>query len=246
MTRLDAHYEKLYDAVLQEVAKVEDEPRELSAFWPAVGARFQPDESLLAVGRAVNGWGSTSFSATDLQRADKRKEVIDDARKYKRGQDAPLSWVVEREGADGDYNTRRSQFWMVLKAVLQRLRGEAEESWSGRLAWSNLYKVAPREKDNPSGRLKTIQRNESGIDLLREEIRQLRPRAVVFLTGPGWAGHFLKKMQVEWVVKERKGLAVEAGRLDGIPLVVSRHPQGKKQRDWVNETLMLLEKAEAA
>lgn len=245
MARLDAHYEKLYDAVLQEVATVEDEPRKLSAFWPAIGAEFQPGESLLAIGRAVNGWGSISFRAPELRSGDRRAEVIDGARSYKNDENAPLSWVVEREGADGDYNTRRSQFWMVLRSVMEELHGDVEGSWSGRLAWSNLYKVAPHDTDNPTGRLKTIQRNESGIELLREEIRQLMPRAVLFLTGPGWAGHFLDKMKIEWVVKGRKGLAVDAGRLGRIPLVVSRHPQGKKRSRWVDETLMLLEQAEA-
>lgn len=235
MIELDSEYEDQYDAVLQKVASLEDETPELCAFWPAIGNEYEPGMGVLAIGRAVNGWGSTRFQAPDLASEERRGEVMEKARQYR----SDLKWPAEREGAEG-YNTRRSQFWMVLKALQERLRVPSQRSWSERLAWSNLYKVAPKSQTNPSGRLKTIQREQAGVDLLAEEIRQLQPRVAVFLTGPGWAGHFTDRMDIAWKGPEREGLAVRAGRLRDIPVVISRHPQGKRLDRWVEETSDLI------
>ena len=246
MINLDSSYHDRYDAVLRDVAEVNDEERDLCAFWPAIGAQFQAGEGILAIGRAVNGWGSTRFKATELTDASKRRDVMDTAREYKRDSECPLSWVVTREGKEDDYNTRRSQFWMVLKSLTRKLEGRDTDQWSSRLAWSNLYKVAPKEKGNPSGELKTSQRQVSGVELLQEEIRQMKARAVVFLTGHGWAGHFLRRMNVEWAVEERDGSAVQAGVVENVPFVVSRHPQGKGRQRWVDETFGLMQEIGAA
>ena len=233
---LSAEYRRLYDRLLERVAQAKRQRNNLCAFWPLIGTEFRPSEGILAVGRAVNGWRSGSFLIEDLRLPEKRHDVLDRASGYR----GDLGWVAEREG-DSGYNTRRSQFWMVLKEVVARRTGQPlSSSWSQQLAWTNLYKVAPSQKGNPTLGLRRVQR-EPGSELLRHEITTLKPRAVVFLTGLGWARHFLDLLDVDYKTCLQKGLAERGGLVEGVPFVVARHPQRKSRGKWVDETWDMLE-----
>jgi hypothetical protein len=64
-----------------------------------------------------------------------------------------------------------SPYWRVIGRIIRRIHGLGPESenWSSLLTWSNLYKVAPAQGGNPSGRLMAAQ-FEKAYEILCREI----------------------------------------------------------------------------
>jgi hypothetical protein len=164
-----------------------------------------------------------------------------------------MSWVTEHCGCAEDYyNTCRSAFRRVIRAVVSRLRiakvDDNEDPWSSRLVWSNLYKIAPCDGGNPNSKLQKAQR-DGCVRLLEWELQQYHPRRILFLTG-WWADPFLKGA---WEYREKPiaHFFVEAvGRLKCGPhiatCVVASHPQGKNETDWENEVVNAFEYVSAS
>ena len=128
------------------------EPDELTGFWPMLGHKYE--RKLLVVGKAVNGWldkTTRSQLAVPAQAASFAQSM---RTTVSRG-DCPMAWVTDLWGNPGGYSTARSAFWRFARNALIRLDPNAEDDplWSGRLAWSNLAKVAPWSGGNPEGKL---------------------------------------------------------------------------------------------
>ena len=140
-----------------------------------VGSNFDSsDESLMIVGRAVNGW--------DQEWADTPNAIATQILANEFDVDS-LSALPETDG----YYFSRSRFIVVAKEILLRY-GATEENWASKLAWSNLYKVAPAVAGNPNGEVQHIQRAYA-IQILKKEIEQIKPKHVLFMTGydfPSW------------------------------------------------------------
>jgi hypothetical protein len=113
----------------------------------------------MVVGRAVNGWFDP-WRAADVRAAEKRRAIVDRALGILDNGD-PMKWVAERWGdVENDYNTRRSQFWRTVRAVVNSLQvvpPELEARWPSFVIWSNLCKVAPFDRGNPPSSLRAIQ-----------------------------------------------------------------------------------------
>ena len=158
----------------------------------------------------------------------------------------PMSWVTDQWGSrKHDYNTARSAFWRVIRRVSLELLGDAigeKEDWPTHLAWSNLYKVSPYDA-NPGARLRDAQR-DGCKELLKLEIRTFRPKRVLFLTGWDWAEE-LFCAPPEACEREGARFVDRVWHQSPDPesgsaisrFVVARHPQGKKEDQWVAEVL---------
>ena len=212
---------------------------ELCGFLACKGKLY--DGGLMVVGRAVNGWnGSISFK--DIALAENRRRFAKAVADSGQDGECPMRWVLEGWGntTEGVYNTRKSAFWRVIKQVTHQVcTGASEDDWASHLVWSNLYKVAPSEGDNPTVRQMKAQR-EGCKRLLRLEIEEFSPSRLLFLTGWDWAKWFLQ----EWGdVAPAEGTYVEAtGRLRtgegrSCAMVVARHPERKPEAPWVKEVL---------
>lgn len=140
-----------------------------------VGSSFDnTKQSLMIVGRAVNGW--------DQEWAKEPNEIAAQVLENHFDIDG-LSCLPETDG----YYFSRSRFIVVAKEILQ-LFGVSEDNWASKLAWSNLYKVAPAVAGNPNGEVQHIQR-EAAIRILKKEIEIIQPKHVLFMTGydfPSW------------------------------------------------------------
>ena len=204
------------------------------------------DGGLMVVGRAVNGW-KKRISFKNIASEEKRryfaKVVADDAQ----GGECPMHWVLDDWGSTEGYNTKRSAFWRVIKQVAindEVCAGASEDDWASHLVWSNLYKVAPSEGGNPTGKQMEAQR-EGCKKLLRREIEDFAPSRLLFLTGLEWAEPFLQAAVASGGgdVTHAKGTHVVAtGRLGSrkgrsCATVVANHPQGKRECNWVKEVL---------
>lgn len=140
-----------------------------------VGSSFDDSEqSLMIVGRAVNGWDQEWPDSADAIAT----QVL--------ANDFDVDSLSELPETDGYYFSR-SRFIVVAKEIL-RLFGASESNWASKLAWSNLYKIAPAVAGNPNGEVQHIQRR-AAIQILKKEIDLIRPKHILFMTGynfPGW------------------------------------------------------------
>ena len=205
------------------------------------------DRDLMVVGRATNGWvpGLKPDEMHDEQKVVDFMNRIEESRiKY------GVHWVVDSWGNKHDYDPATSAFWRTTKTLLSELiqmNDEAVKRWSSKIVWSNLYKVAPKDGGNPSERLAGIQL-KACRELLQAEILAYKPKRLVFATG-GWANDFLDMpcflparddFPNEHV--ERFGTIVVGGENIGA-YVVAKHPQGKKERVWVDNVKFFLARA---
>ena len=221
---LSVDYERHLATMLRAIGQRSGvEPDELTGFWPRVGHKY--DRRLMVVGKAVNGWHD-SVVRDRLAVPAGAAEYAQTMRRTAAHDDCPMSWVTLAWGKSGGYSTARSAFWRFARQALIRLDPDAEQDplWSGRLAWSNLAKIAPWSGGNPAGKLLAIQR-ELGPALLREEIETYDPAVVLVTTGRWWFEPFADGLglDVDWRVAAVEGYAEQDGRR----FIVGPHPQAK-------------------
>jgi len=216
----------------------------ITAFMAMIGNRYQGE--LMVIGRAVNGWieGCKPQELNDTRNVNPFIERV--LQSVTDGYSCPMQWVSESWGNyDHDnYNTKNSQFWRVIRRVVDELSIADVESpeWPSHLMWSNLYKFAPAEKGRkPSSGLCSIQFNECK-SLIEQEINTFSPKRILFLTGMNWAEPFIERLMVEVTAitscqyVEGVGKLISASKTNS-RLVVAAHPQGKKEDIWVEEVV---------
>ena len=186
---------------------------------------------LMVIGRAVNGWRKDQWFSDNLKDPDKRSEILEDTFVPTRWHDSqPMRWVDLGWGAKDRYNTKKSAFWRVVRASAKQL---AIDDIS-KICWTNLYKVSPYAKGNPSTRLAAAQLDHC-IRILKMEIEDWRPRRLLFLTGYSWAKPFLEGLGWHPNYKGNDGLLEAVGSAqDGTRIVVVPHPQGQPQHTLVS------------
>lgn len=147
---------------------------ELTAVPCLVGKRFHSESvKVMVVGRAVNGWevefeDCSSLDAT-VNSVLTQKNCMDDF---------ATDWVLDENGKK--YYYAKSPFLRMMRQLVGAFAG-TEEDWQQRLAWSNLFKIAPRHGKNPSWLM--IRKNISlYCEIIKEEINQNAPDIVVFVT----------------------------------------------------------------
>lgn len=220
---------ELYNSLLRELSMGQLQFRETSmvAMPVLIGSQYSGD--MMIVGRAVNDW-QNYLSKGDPNSAEKAaNEVVNELMAK------DLAWVKERWGAnDGKYNTKRSAFWRVAVNA-SSLMFQAEGWPVDRIAYSNLYKVAPDGGGNPSERLCDAQ-FLFALQILELEIAALRPKVVLCMTGWNWASPFFETF-FEVQMGKNYNYVQRILRKDGTLVIVVPHPQGKREDLMVEEVL---------
>lgn len=209
--------EELFPLYEKLVNRVPDAQKEnYAAFCMQWGKQFpsNPNEGILFVGRATNGW---HYSALDPKRIFSEDP---DLRVFNR--ENQMEW------ADG--YVHKSAFWRVIKAVSQQNHAEP---WYDHIAWSNLCKIAPEIEGNPSNSM-YYDHLELNCAILKTEITILSPKVVVMLTKMNWAVDYLKYLNKgvipALVATENWGnYQAQLYDIGNCFVVVSEHPMGKKE-----------------
>ena len=211
----------------------------VSGFLSSKGSNY--DYELMVVGRAVNGW-IKGIDPAELIDVHARKKYAEEVYKSVNGESGcPMEWVMEQWGTGlTDYNTKRSAFWRVIRALVGQFSGIDENShnWPSHLVWSNLYKVAPSDGGNPSERLCEVQL-DGCKSLLGSEIHTYRPKHLLFLTGLDWIEPFLQDFSKNYR-SVSDSFVEDMGTMDMGPdasakVVIAAHPQGKDESQWVRQ-----------
>ena len=233
--------------ILRSVGKTElrsSAEQKLVGFLAMKGDRYT--DKLMVVGRAGNGGFADSIALSALASPSECARHSRDVLKESNGDGAcPLQWLDDGWGntKNGEYNTKRSAFWRVIRQVVERLGiVEAEDSqWYSHLVWSNLCKVSPAGGGNPGNKLYDAQ-FPGCKKLLEHEIRTYNPERLLFITGWDWAKWFLQDHGIQ---RDDKEFVAASGSLALAPdirtrVVVAVRPEANPQVDWVDEVVSLL------
>ena len=164
--------------------------REFGHFVAMAGKEYHKESvKLMVVGRATNGWYRLEADDENTFGTAVEKELA--------GQG--FSWVVGSDAenglmnGEGDYTLSSSAFWRTTKNIWRKLSGKESDRWVDHIAWSNLYKVAPRNDTeetrydyaNPS---QTLCRKQLDAchKILQREVEEYKPTHLLFITGWDW------------------------------------------------------------
>ncbi|MGA2403970.1 MAG: hypothetical protein ABSG91_20060 [Syntrophobacteraceae bacterium] len=212
----------------------------LTGFMAMVGHSYSNE--LMVIGRAVNGWGTGWEPRTWNDELVRDRFANDVFKSVTDGDACPMQWVSRCWGNyDYECNTRKSQFWRVIRNTVSELKiADVENTvWPSHLVWSNLYKIAPFDGGNPSNQLCSLQ-FEGCKALLHEEFRLYRPKRALFLTGIDWAGPFLAEFTPPIHALLDYQYVEAAGQII-IENVQRCKAQGKIEDVWVSEVSSVFE-----
>lgn len=172
------------------------------------------ENSIMFIGRDTNGLGH------GLQ-------VYDDYHQDN------LGWLTDKN----EYYYTKSPFWRVIGKILSNIKDKAYNDDIFRsFYWSNLYRVSPHAKCKTPEDIKRLQVNLCR-ELIYEEICDLKPKAVVFLTGhyldyyiQGWIDGRIDNLKcVDDYYMKSFNLKLENG--SSIPAIGFNHPQSTKSKE---------------
>ncbi|TNE69290.1 hypothetical protein EP331_14540 [bacterium] len=252
-TKLIEELTPLYKQLVEVVEKTKHK-NNVSGFIPHYGFEYESCEypKLLFVGKAVNGWG-------DKPNLDYENWLnIDKTDRYNQ-----LHWVKKCEGQNtfkeckdennNYYNTRKSAFWRVIKRLSMNYFHEdkttidSKGSWYEKIAWTNLYKIAPSNEGNPDLSMINAQQ-ELCAKILAKEIEVLSPNVVIFFTS-GWENPF--KLHFPDLFRDsikvagfgrNKKYEIFSNVYEGKLIIRTVHPQGKPETEHVDLMTKLIDK----
>lgn len=147
-----------------------------------------------------------------------------------------LTWLNDKNG----YHYSKSPFWRVIGKSLSLTNGirYGYESYNN-FIWNNLFKISPQRRCVTPTRIKTIQ-TLICADLLGEEIFDIKPSAIVFLTGYQINPFINRWKQKDCISDPNQSVKFPIlSRFDfirdriKIPAIVLHHPQGKNEEEMI-------------
>lgn len=168
--QLEPKLRPLYSKLIKDVSHIKVLKDTFAVQW----GKFFPkekNEGILCVGRATNEWYTTEENIDVLFGNSEMSSTIFNC-------DDQMTWVYDCWDK-GTYQTRRSAFWRVIRAVANSFYGIDELN---HIAWSNVCKIQKHSGKNPQGemfdcQIKTCQ------EIFKTEIEILSPKFIIMFTG---------------------------------------------------------------
>lgn len=219
-------------------------------FYPSFGSSEKSEIDFIVYGQAPKGW-KPEFTLSPF---DERKLLLD-AKEFSNtiheGELNPIDWVninwskKTKEGfAENlrvdDYNAFKSLFWNITYKLISDYYkiDRNKPDWSGKIVWSNLMKIAPAERRNPTDLMYEAQL-KSCIKLFKQELKEIQPKYAILLTNLSWAESFIKDLvvfdlsggnnDIEWV-----------GQYGDTLVIVTKRPFQGKSDNFVKEILKII------
>jgi hypothetical protein len=212
-------YDRLLAAVGGAASAVGD--GRLTSHWPLVGRHF--DHGVLVVGQAVYGW-LPDWTALDAGSAAGRSAILEDTKASFADLDDPMSWIA-------GHRVENSPFWRTAHEVTDALVPDPGSPWFSRVAWANLYPIAPGAyKGNPEWTLRQVQ-TALAAGFLSAVVDALSPRLVLALAGP-FIWPFVEPLGLGVLARAVPPFTLVGTRGAGVPWICAMHPGGAQRRGW--------------
>lgn len=212
---------------------------------------------LMIIGRAVNGWGREKllYESADAF-AESAYAGFRDTTRFETEWElkfcAESNYYSEysKDSQTCRYFLNNSRFWNYSESIWRRLVGDrviaSEPRWLDYIAWSNLYKISPKQKGNPDNKLCAVQASAC-IDILLAEIEELNPTHILMMVGDKWLkwkkGDFTRIFTSGFCniheEKSEKNTAIVCRTFGGDKkkVVVTNRPERKNKEAFVNAVI---------
>lgn len=229
------------------------------------------DFRFMLVGRAVNGWdeyriGEEEYLTRENFIESSIMNLLNDKKTIVFGKDR-FEWIdtnhgkarntaragIDRGVVNGEYSLTRAQIWSYTKSIWDSLYGretKLDERWFENIVWSNIYKIAPHNGDNPSDELQQKEL-EACKELLKQEIEYFKPTHIFLATA---REYWFERFEDIFEYVEEKGTNISRGNNknedyveaiakyiyeDGSSanVVVACRPEGRAKDGYVNEVV---------
>jgi hypothetical protein len=209
------------------------------------GTDYEKQErKLLIIGRALNGWlENFSFTINGLKGVNvenfveqriheyDKQEQIGEYKRYSSLSDSQscpnlpgLNWVETYcEDSNGQIKSQRTsntRFWTFAKNVTCSNGFGNEQTWIKHIAWTNLYKICPMDKDNPKGRLCNCQL-EDCKKILAQELELLKPTHILVIAKTRHRGNKIDSPETDSWTKDFYDIFEEYQKSEKYPVYIS-------------------------
>lgn len=224
--QLEPKLKPLYSRLIEDVKDLTG-PKDASAVqW---GKFFPPEanEGILFVGRATNKWHTTEENIGVLFGNPTDSNTIFNC-------DDQMTWVYDCWNV-GDYQTRRSAFWRVIRKVASHYY-ESDEL--NHVAWSNICKIQNHNGKNPEGRMFDCQ-IKTCQEIFKIELEVLSPHFVIMFIGNYGKREMLSYLnggEMPQEVKTTTWSSYHAAvyKIGGIVYICTEHPMRKDEDTHVD------------
>lgn len=179
-------YEKLYEDCIASESFFDD------AHFVSMSGEYYQDNTrkFLLIGRATNGWGAMD-TLTKESFANEAEAQFNNHDRW--------NWIESINGVLYSTHDRyeknlakrycidKKPYWTYTREIWKQLSGTIHENdiWQKNIAWSNLYKVSPKQSDNPDWNSQQIQQ-KSCIEILKRELELYTPSHIPIISGFDW------------------------------------------------------------
>ena len=228
-----------YSQLIQKLYTCKEEyPESSMCIFNAKRGR-QYANKLMVVGRAVNGWGDPTKNIVK-QNNEEQPAFTESVLDYLETE--TTNFKEQMVATSKGYNHNTSAFTRLKRSIAAKLITCNKSEANCNIVWSNLYKVSPHDRGNPSDKLKKLQ-FDSCLSILKMEIEHYKPETIIFLTSyqkQRWAKPFLDRLEMVNMLQKPIGFVEFAGLYNSSKVVVGQHPQGKNETIHLNNIIEAL------
>lgn len=224
----------LYERLISDVSHINGNKYAFAVQW---GKHFpiNPNDGILFVGRATNCWVKAEEIDVLFGEPHLKSTIFN--------RDDQMIWVEHTANTQGTYNSNKSAFWRVIRAVARHYYPEDELN---HIAWSNLLKIQMESGKNPSGRIFDSQ-IETCREIFKTELDVLSPRFIVMFTGDYAEREMLSFLyggEMPTAVESVKwgNYAIDVYTIEDMFFFCTEHPQGKDEASHINCLIDLIDK----
>lgn len=251
-------YDELFIQNILNFKKNAVKRKRYAVFFPSFGDPSKLKSDFLIYGQAVNRWTPEFDPSIDII----GKDILKKAREYSNSfyKDeheihSPLDWIniywckssykqyvinkqLKKYYPKMTYLTFRSFFWNVTYKLICRYYGinESKWHWSGKMVWSNLYKIAPAEGGNPDND-ECLWQHDISLELVRREIEEIKPKYCIILTNYDWWQPFQEHLQTKIISRSESSIIESIELYDQTKIIVTSRPFRGSSNQHVEEML---------
>lgn len=230
---LSSEYQKLFKQTALDYVKEIKQDKHLQnkkyvLFYPTIGKDYFKSRELLIIGRANNGWPNS----WTCKKFDKKviKKSIDESQPNKG--ECAFEWLNKYKGKDVfSKMVRKKPFWNTTYNLIREHYRRNHEDWTHMIAWSNLYKIAPKDGGNPNRKIEWQSQQKNCEKLFSQEIKELRPENVIMITDLDWVCWekdvcFIENNKLKKFPKNKYVKAT--GNINGSNIIITSRPDQRK------------------